>query len=34
MGGAVNFGTGNIEVFKESLAGEFFTVKDWAKANA
>lgn len=34
MGGAVNFGTGNIELFKEALAGEFFTVKDWAKANA
>lgn len=32
-GGLVNLGTGSIELFKEAFAGEFFTQKDWLKAN-
>lgn len=32
-GGMVNTGTGGIEIYKEALAGEYFTVKDWVKAN-
>ena len=33
-GGLVNLGTGSIEIFKEAFAGEYFTQKDWLKANA
>lgn len=33
LGGAVNVGTGSLEIFKEALAGEFFSVKDWERAN-
>lgn len=32
-GGLVNLGTGINEIFKEAASGEFFTMKDWAKAN-
>lgn len=32
-GGMVNLGTGAIEVFKESLAGEYYSIKDWRKAH-
>lgn len=32
-GGLVNLGTGFNEIVKEALAGEFFTMKDWANAN-
>lgn len=32
-GGMVNLGTGAIEVFKESLAGEYYSLKDWRKAH-
>ena len=32
-GGAVNFGTGFLEVFKEAFAGEDFGLKDWTIAN-
>lgn len=32
-GGMVNLGTGAIEVFKESLAGEHYSIKDWRKAH-
>ena len=34
MGGITNTGTGVIEVFKESMASEYFSPKDWAKAHA
>lgn len=33
LAGAANLGTGAIEIFKESLAGEFYTNKDWQFAN-
>lgn len=33
LGGAVNLGTGSLEIFKEALSGEFFSVKDWERAN-
>lgn len=33
LGGAVNVGTGSLEIFKEALAGEFFSIKDWERAN-
>lgn len=33
-GGAVNLGTGFIEIFKEGLAGEYFTLKNWRNAHA
>lgn len=33
-GGAVNLATGSIEIFKEALAGEYFSLKDWQRANA
>lgn len=32
-GGMVNLGTGAIEIFKESLAGEYYSIKDWRKAH-
>ena len=32
-GGAINLGTGALEIFKESLAGEHFSTKDWTIAN-
>ncbi len=32
-GGMVNLGTGAIEVFKEGLAGEYYSIKDWRKAH-
>lgn len=32
-GGAINLGTGSLEVFKEAIAGEHFNLKDWKKAN-
>lgn len=32
-GGMVNVGTGSIEIFKEAFSGEYFDVKDWAKAH-
>lgn len=32
-GGMVNVGTGFIEIFKEAFSGEYFNVKDWAKAH-
>jgi hypothetical protein len=31
--GAVNLGTGAIEIFKEAAAGQFFTLSDWKKAH-
>lgn len=34
MGGITNTGTGAIEVFKEGMASEYFSPKDWAKAHA
>lgn len=33
QGGLVNAGTGAIEVFKEALAGEHYSVSSWYKAN-
>ena len=33
LGGAVNLGTGALEIFKEAIAAEHFTVKDWTTAN-
>lgn len=33
VGGAVNLGTGALEIFKESFAGEFFSLRDWQRAN-
>lgn len=33
QGGIVNLGTGAIEVFKESVAGEHYSIKDWRKAH-
>lgn len=32
-GGVVNLGTGSLEIFKEALAGEYFSIKDWERAN-
>ena len=32
-GGLVNVGTGSIEIFKEAFSGEYFSQKDWIKAN-
>ena len=32
-GGAVNFGTGFLEILKEAVAGETFTYKEWVEAN-
>jgi hypothetical protein len=32
-GGMINLGTGTLEVFKEALAGEYFSIKDWERAN-
>lgn len=32
-GGIINLGTGSLEIFKEALAGEYFSVKDWERAN-
>lgn len=32
-GGAINLGTGSLEIFKEALAGEYFSIKDWERAN-
>ena len=33
VGGIVNLGTGFVEILKEAGAGEFFTIRDWKKAN-
>lgn len=33
VGGAVNLGTGALEIFKEAMAGEYFSIKDWERAN-
>ena len=32
-GGIVNIGTGALEIFKEGVSGEHFTLKDWKKAH-
>ena len=33
VGGMVNLGTGFLEIMKEALSGEHFTMKEWRKAN-
>ena len=32
-GGLVNLGTGGIEIFKEAMAGQYYSLRDWRKAH-
>lgn len=34
LGGAVNTGTGSIEIFKEAVASEYFNLSDWKAAHS